>query len=211
MAEATVEKPVDATFLLQNPNFNRNDLRVSAWEVTFTEGENSNLNGGNQENNCAESFHAAFTVKQTVSDAPAGFYQLTAQGFYRQDDGVEEDAPEFFANGVNQAVPAKTGSEDNMSDASVSFTKGLYTIEPITFEVTDDGMMYVGVYTNALHQWVIFDNFQLLYFGTENPTTGISTVVVNNNQSNAIYNLAGQRVNKAQKGLFIVNGKKVVK
>ena len=28
--------------------------------------------------------------------------------------------------------------------------------------------------------------------------------------NNAIYNLNGQKVNKAQKGLFIINGKKVV-
>ncbi len=221
MAEATVEKPVDATFLLQDPNFNRNDLRVSAWVFTPMETSeenpeywnNHNFNGGNGENGNAESFHAAFTTMQTVSDAPAGFYQLIAQGFYRQDEfeGDAPAAPVFFANEVNGDVPAKTGNEGSMGDASTSFTEGKYTIEPITFEVKDDNMMYVGVTTSVHNQWVIFDNFQLLYFGTENPTTGISTVVVNNNQSNAVYNLAGQRVNKAQKGLFIVNGKKVVK
>lgn len=40
--------------------------------------------------------------------------------------------------------------------------------------------------------------------------TGISTVEVANAENGAIYNLAGQRMNKAQKGVFIVNGKKVV-
>ena len=29
--------------------------------------------------------------------------------------------------------------------------------------------------------------------------------------NNAIYNLNGQKVNKAQKGLYIINGKKVIK
>jgi len=42
--------------------------------------------------------------------------------------------------------------------------------------------------------------------------TGIETI--DNGQltmdNGVIYNLAGQRVNKAQKGLFIVNGKKVI-
>jgi hypothetical protein len=144
---ATAENPVDATFLLQNPNFNRNDQRVSAWDVKFTSGNNKNLNGGNQVNNCAESYHAAFTAMQTVSNAPAGIYKMTAQGFYRQDayEGDAPAAPQFFANEVNGAVPVKAGSENSMSDASASFTNGLYTIDPIEFVVKEDGMMYVGI------------------------------------------------------------------
>ena len=42
-------------------------------------------------------------------------------------------------------------------------------------------------------------------------TTGISAVAnERNTRTNAIFNLAGQRVEKAQKGLYIMNGKKVV-
>jgi hypothetical protein len=42
-----------------------------------------------------------------------------------------------------------------------------------------------------------------------NPTTGIS-IVKTAIENGAIYNLNGQKVNKAQKGLYIINGKKVV-
>ena len=220
LADATETNPVDATFLLQNPNFNRNDQRVSAWEWIPSETaeenadnwNNHNFNGGNQVNNCAESYHAAFVVKQTVSGAPAGKYTMTAQGFYRQDtfEGDAPAAPMFFANGVNKDVPAKTGEENSMSMASESFTSGLYTIEPVEFEVADDGMIYVGVTAAVHNQWVIFDNFQLKYYGKKDITDGISVIeteVLNGN----VYNLQGQKVTKAQKGLFIVNGKKVVK
>ena len=41
-----------------------------------------------------------------------------------------------------------------------------------------------------------------------NPTTGIS-IVKTAIENGAIYNLNGQKVNKAQKGLYIINGKKV--
>lgn len=164
LAEATENVPVDATFLLQNPNFNRNDQRVAAWTVVAT---NSNLNGGNEVNNCAESYQSAsgFTISQVVEGAPAGKYTMTAQGFFRQDDNVEEEAPVFFANGVTAEVPVKTGEENNMANASESFTNGLYTIEPIEFIVGDDGKIEVGVTTTGEHQWVIFDNFQLTYYG----------------------------------------------
>ncbi len=221
LEEAKKDAPMDATFLLQNPNFNRNDQRVSAWEWAPSQTSeenpdfwnNHNFNGGNGTNNCAESYHAAFTVKQTVEGAPAGFYSMTAQGFYRQDtfEGDTPAAPMFFANGVNMAVPAKTGEEGGMSDASVSFANGLYTIEPIHFEVKEDGMMYVGVTAAVNNQWVIWDNFQLKYYGNEDPTTGISEVNAGMlNAAEGIYNLQGQKVMKAQKGLFIQNGKKVV-
>ena len=40
----------------------------------------------------------------------------------------------------------------------------------------------------------------------------INTIQMNDEESgNAIYNLAGQRLNKMQKGINIVNGKKVLK
>lgn len=213
MADATKDAPVDATGLLTAPNFNRNDARnAEAWIVS-EDCTNKNLSGGNNLNNCAESYHSTFTIMQTVSNAPAGFYQLTAQGFYRQDEfeGEAPAAPVFFANEINGDVPALAdGGPNGMDTASEAFTNGDYTIEPITFEVKEDGMMYIGVTASTNTQWVIWDNFQLKYFGAEIPT-GIKEInhetITNNGQ---VYNLRGQKVEKAQKGLYIVNGKVVV-
>jgi hypothetical protein len=165
MANATAEKPASATFLIKANNFNRNDARnAEAWQVS-EDCTNKNLSGGNNVNNCAESYHSVFTISQAIEGAPKGVYALTAQGFYRQDDGEVEDAPLFFANDETAAVPVKSGSENNMSNASDSFTAGLYTIDPIFVEVGEDGAFTVGIKGTAAHQWVIFDNFQLTYFG----------------------------------------------
>lgn len=61
--------------------------------------------------------------------------------------------------------------------------------------------------------WCIFDNFQLYYLGKSEPT-GIGCIEETKfpagNELNVWYNLAGQRVSKAVKGLYIVNGKKVL-
>jgi hypothetical protein len=44
----------------------------------------------------------------------------------------------------------------------------------------------------------------------EIPATGIATINADtNNGKTVIYNLNGQRVNNAQKGIYIVNGRKV--
>ena len=45
----------------------------------------------------------------------------------------------------------------------------------------------------------------------QNVATGVVEVKATRQQNDAVYNLAGQRVLKAQKGLYIVNGKKVIK
>ena len=55
-----------------------------------------------------------------------------------------------------------------------------------------------------------FDNVK---FFVENAFVETGIVNVNNSNKNedAIYNLRGQKVQQAQKGLYIINGKKVVK
>ena len=50
---------------------------------------------------------------------------------------------------------------------------------------------------------------QLLPISIESATTGISIVTTADN-NNVIFNLQGQRINTVQKGLYIVNGKKVI-
>ncbi len=62
--------------------------------------------------------------------------------------------------------------------------------------------------------WTIWNEFQLLYLGTETPT-GIEEVADAEAAADAaaqagIYDLSGRKVSKPQKGIYIVNGKKVV-
>ena len=63
------------------------------------------------------------------------------------------------------------------------------------------------------NDWCPFDNFELYYLGTTAPT-GIEAVeqgaTARTAAPAAIYNLAGQRVQKAVKGLYIIDGKKVM-
>lgn len=165
LANATADAPVNATFLITDANFGRNDLRQSAWTI---DAANKNLSGGNNTNNCAESFHSVFTLSQTLANAPKGVYALTAQGFYRQDGSDDENLPVFFANDETAKFPLKTGSENSMSDASNSFTNGAYTIDPIYVEINDGETLTIGAKLEGnTNLWCIWDNFQLTYYGTE--------------------------------------------
>lgn len=65
--------------------------------------------------------------------------------------------------------------------------------------------------THIDNDWTIFNNFELYYLGNDEAPDAINAVEVNGEKAPAaIYNLAGQRVAKAVKGLYIMDGKKVV-
>ena len=183
LANATEEVGVDATFLIKAANFNRNDARNAENWVVSEDCSNKNLSGGNNTNNCAESFHSTFTISQVLKNAPKGIYKMTAQGFFRQDQNLSgqdtvETVPVFFIGDATAEVPAKTGSETNMNMASESFTAGLYTIDTITYTYNGEGDLVVGIKNEtATCQWIIFDNFRLTYFVAPLDKSALETAI----------------------------------
>ena len=187
MTEATEANPVDATVLVKDANFDRNNQGYSAWEWTWGENNNNenHTNGGANENFVVESFHAQFKVAQTVK-VPNGKYLVTAQGFYRNDtpEGEEFTVPVFFANDATAPIAEKLGDEDNMADASNAFAAGNYSIENMEVTVTD-GQLTIGVDGMGSDKlWVIFDNFEITCLGMVEdeidmvvPETGYATFV----------------------------------
>ena len=73
----------------------------------------------------------------------------------------------------------------------------------VQFEVRKKSTMQIGVrgVTTASHQWMSFSNFRLIYLDR---ATGIDEVSTNDQQDEAIYNLNGQKVERAGKGIFII-------
>ena len=97
----------------------------------------------------------------------------------------------------------------NMESAASAFSQGLYEHElPVT---VTDGTLRIGVKKTVAssNDWTIFDNFRLYYYGTDE-TTGIPAMPVYKPQPTPIYDLIGRRVENPAKGIYIVNGKKVV-
>ena len=103
---------------------------------------------------------------------------------------------------------------DSTFDAAEHYFQNGYYKNTIKFEVTDDdaGYLMFGVskYEGEESDWVVVDNFRLKYWGTDEPDA-IKTVENNTTAgSKAVYNLQGQKLQKAVKGVNIVNGRKVV-
>ena len=119
--------------------------------------------------------------------------------------------------------PATYASSDAKSDGTTTVTfLGTFTGESLTSSnsnawVVSSNKLYnvdsdvtVGAYRGYFTVETSGSGVKSLSFNLDDDVTGIQSVAVAEKEKCTIYNLAGQRVNKAQKGLYIVNGKKVL-
>ena len=160
LANATTDSPVDATFYIADQNFSRNywpaGRNKSSWTMEST---NQNLKGGNNENMCAESYHATFTLSQKLT-VKNGMYKLRAQAC----ENVSSPVAVVYANNETTPFKAMTNSENSMGACSTSFSDGNYYTDWITVNVTDNTLT-VGVKSTSSSNWCVWDNFELYYYG----------------------------------------------
>lgn len=102
--------------------------------------------------------------------------------------------------------------------ANEYFPCGLYWNE-LTFIIPEEdaGMLSIGICKpedpdlEGKGDWIVMDNWRLKYYGSNADPDGINDVIKTPSQtSKEIFNLSGQKLKRAQKGINIVNGKKYV-
>ncbi|MBR6589071.1 MAG: hypothetical protein IKK67_01170 [Bacteroidaceae bacterium] len=185
---ATEANPGNATFFIVGQNFNRGDAnRNAVWQGSPTFGK------GNHNNWCAEKWNTNFDVYQDLAGLPNGYYELSAQAFYRAGNGgttgLEQNAYLYaginstpvlniLAEAGNAAIAGNTSDvpgyglvPNAMESAGDAFKAGLYAGNKVVALVTD-GTLRVGIKKDVLidADWTIFDNFQLAYLGTAVPS-----------------------------------------
>lgn len=177
----------NVTYMIQCANFDTNNRYRAAWKV---EADNYNLNGGTRPNRCAESWHSAFNICQTLENVPNGLYVLGAQAAVRDDANLwdGENYPVVYINeasipfnemenrdyvdyliydaGGDSYTRSFNPSVENsaeMSDFSQLFAEGQYALS-IPVLVTDNTIT-LGVRGTRTNMWAMFDNFSLVYYG----------------------------------------------
>lgn len=190
---ATADKPVDATFLIQYPNFNSDkELATDAW--TNPNGLKTN---GLAANRNIEKWQGNFHIYQDLKDIPNGKYELGVRGFYRAGgnavveankdiknayfyagevkapfmsilDGLSDDTYADLSDAGDSAVFNGQYVPNSQNAGSKAFINGLYMNEKISVIVTD-GTLRVGVIKEAMinDDWTLFDDFSLTYYGVD--------------------------------------------
>lgn len=174
MAKASETKPLDVTFLMENPNFTK--ARVNAednWDRGWT--GVGTMTGRGRDPWCAiEWFQANADMKQTITGLTPGKYQVSCYGFYRDGSSDHEAAKVkngetliqnafLFANDQEVALPNVTSEAGNMPgigetrdgvsgefacwpwQANEYFQTGLYKATTPVVEVGEDGELTIGV------------------------------------------------------------------
>lgn len=182
---ATKENPMNATFLIKDPGFNRN-MDYSAWAARgySNDGTNSetaqnyNLSGPSGDSGDAAAYRAAeswrsrngFDIFQNLTDIPNGIYKLKAQIAYTQYDGTTQ--PYLYAVGektVQNSSNTISLIDDGAGyvDVAKKMGSGSYWIQDITVNVVDNKLR-IGVRSSTNGVWVVMDNFTLTYLGNDN-------------------------------------------
>ena len=215
LADKTEGLPVDATVLIQNPDFTGNSWVL--WAVTGTFG-NQRFNGA------AETWHSTdFTMQQTLTGLLAGRYTVSCQ----MANGEGSNTGYLFAtsNGTTEKAVVSQSCVGSNFDAERDrmAANANYGLLSVDVEVGDDGRLTFGIVepTNGT-TWLVFDNFRLTF--KENYLVGIDDVAdpENGNRSSFYYDLSGRPMGnlsdfpisskKTSRGgqIYIINGHKVL-
>lgn len=119
---------------------------------------------------------------------------------------------EITANYLVDGETATRYIPNSQEAADPYLASGDYT-NTIWVEVGEDGVLTIGLRKNAhiSGDWTPFNNWRLYYCGTTLPDAVKSIDAETATAAGkSIFNLAGQKVSKAQKGIYIVGGRKVV-
>ena len=196
----------------------------SAGDWTFTEVRHQDWQPAYGTDFC-ELWQATGSYTQTITGLAEGIYKVTMQGYERSgwwnvcvalgEKGYEITTATLSANGeevnLKSWLSGKTdeNNPDNTGQAIAKFNEGKYMNEVYTY-VGADGTLTLTVCkpSHVGGNWIVFNNFTLTRYAEGD--TGIAPSTLNPQPSTEVYDLHGRRVLNPTKGIYIVNGKKVV-
>jgi hypothetical protein len=145
---------------------------------------------------------AANTITATLTGLEAGNYEVKAWVRVRMKNGAE--APTGITMTVNDEVPTNVCAGTQVGESQLYL--GEFTA---VGDVYSDGVLKFkfNVLDGNNISWLAFKNAKYTRLGE---VVGIAGVKSENKLDGTVYNLNGQKVEKAQRGLYIMNGKKVV-
>ena len=163
LSNATESNPIDATFFIGDPDFNRN-VYPRPWTASGMDIRVQNRLSDTSDNGweyTAEGWNKNFYAKQTLTGMPAGKYKLKVSGFYDQ----EAQHAVLYAGDESVKIRYATGRDkpEDQSAAAESFAEGNLVNE---LEFTLEGSsIEIGVKkeTTITNDWCVIDMFRLTF------------------------------------------------
>ncbi len=180
---------------------NRLNYPNSGYYTICLNGKKANVN----DTAVDESKDAASRMVITLGNAVAKGDTIAITGYITKSSSSKSSAWIVFENGAT-AESAVFGDESNIFVPEGGEATGAINTKYVIVSAEAAGSKTITLTRGQTGTNLFITKLQIMQY---DPTTGIS-IVKTAIENGAIYNLNGQKVNKAQKGLYIINGKKVV-
>jgi hypothetical protein len=232
-----ITKPFDLTNLLQNTGMDVNTGWSATPSIDHSTGEFyqatfdmnqviRDIPAGTYQF-CAQTFHRPGTSTDSYNAYIKGTNNVSAYMYA----GAKSQKVMHIAE-CAQATKVGIGNESTVgsparympndrNSARAYFDKGLYENKVTTTVDSDGGLLKIGIRSGnmASNYWCCFDNFRLYFYGniSLDEVNAIEEVNISNNKNEKryIYTLDGRRLPydtaTLKPGIYIINGKKVVK
>ena len=142
--------------------------------------------------------------KTTADNYRVSGFVVGTPEFQRKDDGS------LFGNVNFEIADEKGGSPTLTVFRAKSFDNVSFTEETINLLKEGDEVVVEGKLQRFVKDGVMTPEVSSCHIYSINGNLNINAIMMNDADNQTVYNLAGQRVAKAQKGLYIVGGKKVI-
>ena len=225
-------KPFDLTYLLVNPTLDEN---ADGWSVAATVNYgcaefyektfdfNQTVKGlpAGTYAFCVQGFQRPGSTTNSYQDYKAGNNKVNALVYADSKSTkmahiCDTILSRKIGKGTESAVTSGKYVPNDMQSANAYFQKGFYENRVLGEVASDNGSLKVGVKSTSMPSayWVIFDNFRLYFYGkmSADVVTAIREIGSGTNRQtkNEVFDLQGRKVMNPTKGLYIVNGKKVL-
>lgn len=229
---ASPQQPIPASWLIDNPCF---DESSTGWtngpaairngiaeflETTFDTHQTISpaLPAGNYALTL-NAFQRPGTYKDAYNDWTEGNETVMAQLYATSDEGTEYQT---VHNIWDEACETKKSGQcvkyndlyipNNAMAANAWFTDNCYeSLLPLSLQAASTLKIGIRCTKSEKSWWTCYDNFGLLYYGEYDAATGIETIQKSEvGHQNDIYDLQGRKINSMSKGIYIVNGRKVL-
>lgn len=186
LRSATSSIPVDASFLIQNPDFDRN--HPGGWASS-----NVTLAGGDNNGYVGEIYNTNGSVTQTINDLPVGAYLVKVNGFYSNGTTFDQnlylnvgDKTIVMPNILHEAKASATSGFDHElapgkyvpnggGTASLVFADGAYQRTMPVIVTGTSLSLGLSEQVNHTGDWSAFDRVRLVYYG--NTAEGYAAVL----------------------------------
>jgi len=211
----------DASVLIVNADCNRND--TYGWTTSNLSTNKGQAWDGDNENTYWDVWNAGSlesSMTQTINYLPAGGYALSALLRCTTGQTITFKAVHQGQNGEENTFKETITGIGDVSEAGSPYQRGWrqFTLPKFNAKSGDRLVISAMISTTATAWWSA-DHFTLSWTAPEETVVGISDIALEErtdasarSHSKTVYNLQGQRMDKAplKPGLYIVNNKKKV-